>query len=125
MNTFEEISEKLFNWANDRNILFNENASKQLNKLSEEVGELNGAYLKGKESEEKDSIGDILVVLSIYCHQRGLNINECFNGAWEEIKNRKGKTVNGSFVKEESKVDYTLTSEEINQIIESKGDNLK
>ena len=49
----------------------------------------------------KDAVGDILVVLTIYCQQKGWSIAECFQMAWNEIKDRKGKMVDGSFVKEE------------------------
>ena len=46
-------------------------------------------------------MGDILVVLTIYCQQKGWSIAECFQTAWNEIKDRKGKMIDGSFVKEE------------------------
>lgn len=48
-----------------------------------------------------DAVGDILVVLTIYCQQKGWSISDCFQMAWDEIKNRKGKMVNGSYVKEQ------------------------
>lgn len=57
--------------------------------------------LKEREQDRKDAIGDILVVLTIYCQQKGWSIAECFELAYNEIKNRKGKMVNGSFVKSE------------------------
>jgi len=31
----------------------------------------------------------------------GYNLTECANGAWLEIKDRKGKTINGTFIKNE------------------------
>ena len=34
-------------------------------------------------------------------HQLDLDVTECLSIAYEEIKNRKGKMVNGTFVKEE------------------------
>lgn len=34
-------------------------------------------------------------------HQLDLDVTECLGIAYEEIKNRKGKMVNGTFVKEE------------------------
>ena len=48
-----------------------------------------------------DSVGDVYVVLVILCMQLGLDINDCIKAAYEEIKDRKGKLVNGLFVKEE------------------------
>lgn len=70
-------------------------------KLLEEAGELAQAHLKKRDDEGRDAVGDILVVLTIYCQQKGWSIAECFQMAWNEIKDRKGKMVDGSFVKEE------------------------
>lgn len=66
-----------------------------------ERGELAQAHLKNRENEGMDAVGDILVVLTIYCQQKGWSISDCFQMAWDEIKNRKGKMVNGSYVKEQ------------------------
>ena len=76
-------------------------------KLLEEAGELAQAHLKKREQDGKDAVGDILVVLTIYCQQKGWSIAECFQLAYDEIKNRKGKMVNGSFIKEEDLLDGT------------------
>jgi hypothetical protein len=38
--------------------------------------------------------------LVILAEQRGINLVNCFDLAYEEIKNRKGKTVNGTFIKD-------------------------
>ena len=59
------------------------------------------AHLKKRDDEGKDAVGDILVVLTIYCQQKGWSIAECFQLAYDEIKSRKGKMINGSFVKED------------------------
>jgi len=72
---------------------------KQLLKLVEEVGELSAAYNKQHTLDEIDSVGDILVVLTIYCQQRGLSIEDCLSAAYEEISERKGKIIDGVFVK--------------------------
>ena len=49
----------------------------------------------------KDGIGDVIVTLVILAEQQGLSLEECLQAAWDEIKDRKGKTVNGTFIKEE------------------------
>ncbi|WP_258115628.1 MazG-like family protein [Levilactobacillus yiduensis] len=72
----------------------------QLLKLVEEVGELVAAHNKQRKAEVIDSVGDILVVLTIYCQQRGLSIEDCLETAYEEISGRKGRLVDGVFVKE-------------------------
>ncbi len=65
----------------------------------EEVGETAGALLKSKDDEIKDGIGDAFVTLIILAKQLGLTPNECLEAAWNEIKDRTGKTVDGVFVK--------------------------
>lgn len=85
-------------WSIERSL--NKQASaKQLLKLVEEVGELSAAYNKQHILDEIDSVGDILVVLTIYCQQRGLSIEDCLEAAYEEISERKGKLIDGVFVK--------------------------
>lgn len=66
--------------------------------LSEEVGELCHAQLKGEQGirhtpeEIKklkiDAIGDIVIFLCNYCDSQGLSLNECVISAWDEIKGR-------------------------------------
>ena len=48
----------------------------------------------------KDSIGDMYVVLTILSLQLGLDIEDCVMHSYGEIKDRKGKLVNGVYVKE-------------------------
>ena len=47
-----------------------------------------------------DAVGDVMVVLTILCQQIGISLIDSYAIAYETIKNRKGKTVNGVFVKE-------------------------
>jgi len=96
-----ELNQKVLEWAKERSLIKPENSIKQLAKLTEEVGELAGAILKNRPDEIKDAIGDIQVVLIILTEQLGLNYEECLESAYNVIKNRTGKTVNGTFVKDE------------------------
>ncbi len=86
-------------WAEDKNLIHEENAPKQLIKLQEEVGELCSAYLKGNKAEQIDALGDIRVVITILAAQLNLDIDACFDIAYNEIKDRKGVTKNGTFIK--------------------------
>lgn len=86
-------------WFIDRN-LQNADPTKQMLKLFEELGELASGMARNDLTEIKDAIGDILVVLIGLSLQMDLNIDECLFLAYNEIKNRKGKLVNGVFVKE-------------------------
>lgn len=90
----------VFDWAQDRNLIKGSNPQAQMLKLTEELGELAAGVAKGNMPLIKDSIGDLYVVLTILCAQYGLNSDECYALAYEEIKDRKGKMVDGVFVKE-------------------------
>jgi NTP pyrophosphatase (non-canonical NTP hydrolase) len=94
------MKENILTWAKERNLLKPENQTKQFIKLAEEVGELGAAILKNDIIKIIDGIGDIQVVLIILAKQYDLDIDHCLEAAWHEIKNRKGKTVNGTFIKE-------------------------
>ncbi|UUG68581.1 hypothetical protein YPHTV1_00019 [Halomonas phage YPHTV-1] len=87
-------------WAIERG-LDEAEPEKQLNKLIEEVGELAQGINKGNLTQIMDGIGDGFIVLTILCMQLDLNIQGCIEYAYEEIKDRKGKMVNGVFVKED------------------------
>ena len=55
---------------------------------------------KNNASQVYDSVGDIFVVLTILSMQLGVSIEECVSYAYDEIKDRKGKLVNGVYIKE-------------------------
>jgi NTP pyrophosphatase (non-canonical NTP hydrolase) len=99
---FDELSDNVLVWAQEKGILVKDNAPKQMLKVLEEVGETAGALLKGNETEIKDGIGDSFVTLIILSKQLGLSPTECLEAAWNEIKDRTGKTVDGVFVKNEN-----------------------
>lgn len=93
--------ENILAWAEPKQLLKPENAITQLAKLTEEVGELAQAILKGNKNGQKDALGDIRVVIAILANQLGFDIDECEQFAYDVIVNRTGKTVNGIFVKQE------------------------
>ena len=87
-------------WAKDRNIIGGTTPKDQFGKLVEEVKELRDAMQDGDLPGIIDGIGDASVVLTIIAAQCGLSREQCEEAAWEEIKDRKGRIVNGTFVKE-------------------------
>lgn len=97
MNT---LIEKVNQWFVDRNLEKGDGLG-QLQKLHEEVYELAEARITNDFSAEVDAVGDITVVLIGYCLQRGLDFEQCLESAYNEIKVRTGKVVNGVFVKDE------------------------
>jgi NTP pyrophosphatase (non-canonical NTP hydrolase) len=88
-------------WAAERGIYEKGNPHTQYVKLQEEAGELAKALLNKDKPEIKDAIGDIVVVLTNLAYLEGVTIEECIKSAYSEISNRKGKMINGTFVKED------------------------
>ena len=91
---------EVLNWANERGLLNPENKFMQMGKMVSEVGELCDAIIKDDKNGQIDGIGDVLVTLIILANQLGYDIEDCLEVAYTEIKNRKGETINGTFIKE-------------------------
>lgn len=101
--TFEQLTSNVKEWAALRGIYTHSNARAQLLKAFSEMGELADAEIKGDGLAARDAVGDVLVCLINFCALSGLDITDCLAGAWDEIKDRKGRMVTGgAFVKDES-----------------------
>lgn len=98
---FEELQELVIDWAYERNIIDVKKTPKQFMKVTEELGELAEGINKDNQGQIKDSLGDILVTLIILSRDLDVDLLDCLRGAYDVIKDRTGKTVNGVFVKEE------------------------
>lgn len=97
---FEKLHEFIIKWANDRKIINPKNVSNQFIKVTEELGEIAEGINKNNREQIKDSLGDIMVTLIILAQDLNLDLLDCLNSAYKVIQNRKGKTINGVFVKE-------------------------
>ena len=86
-------------WADNRGLYEGGDTKTQYCKLIEEAGELGRAILKNDAHEFVDAIGDMVVVLTNLAHLGGTTIEQCIDAAYAEIKTRKGKMLNGTFVK--------------------------
>ena len=95
-NEFQPIRD----WAEARGIYQKGDAKTQYIKLQEEAGELAKAILKSDDAEFVDAIGDCVVVLTNLAKLKGYSIEECVNSAYDQIANRKGQMIGGTFVKE-------------------------
>lgn len=73
-------------------------------KMQEECGELAHELTRGnrKNFEIEDALGDILVTVIGLCHHLGYHPAHVLWDAYYEISKRKGKVIDGSFVKEEN-----------------------
>lgn len=99
-----DLITKINQWADERN-LKQADPKIQWMHITEEAGEIRDVLLKPTKFTEpqaalKDAIGDTLVTIIVLAHQLDLDVTECLSIAYEEIKNRKGKMINGTFVKE-------------------------
>lgn len=92
------LIESISKWHHDRNLVDGATDAHQFVKLTEEVGELAGNIARGKDIS--DDVGDIIVVLINHCERNDLSIYDCLLTAWMDIKDRKGKMIDGMFVKE-------------------------
>lgn len=111
----QETIKNVVQWAKDKDLLKKENAYKQSEKTQEELDEMKihiymdkhgiTEYTKNEKiinvkEQIKDDIGDQLITLAIQAEIQRTTLEECLGISWNEIKNRKGKTVNGTFIKD-------------------------
>lgn len=119
---------KITQWHRDRNLIDGSTNNAQFVKLLEEVVELfatlnpkldarqirielkakindmfdNERIKQAPEGKDiKDDVGDINVVLMNMIEREGFTMQQCLETAWHDIKDRKGKMINGVFVKED------------------------
>lgn len=86
-------------WAVDKG-LDSADSFKQFAKVAEEFGEIAAALARDDKEELRDAIGDTVVTLIILAKQQGMDLEDCLQTAYDVIKGRTGKTVNGIFVKD-------------------------
>jgi NTP pyrophosphatase (non-canonical NTP hydrolase) len=96
MKEFESIRQ----WARDRDLIEGSTPAHQLCKLIEEIGELAEGISKKRLDAVADGIGDSAVVLTILAAQHGMEIEQCIDLAWQQIRWRRGRMMDGIFVKE-------------------------
>lgn len=99
-NEAPNVYDLIRQWADDRGIYKSGDTKTQFAKLQEEAGELARAILKNDRAEFIDAIGDMMVVLTNLAALEGLKVEDCVVSAYDVIKSRQGKMVNGTFVKQ-------------------------
>lgn len=109
---FKELQGKILEWADSHDLLHEENSGKQFLKFVEEVFEFKTEMdsftaefiyrdLVDIREDMQLEMGDVFVTLIILCKQLGIEPQRCLELAYEKIKYRHGKTIDGTFVKEE------------------------
>ena len=121
------LEKEIIEWADAKDLIKNGNPYAQYAKFMEEANEILVAinknilwekdyiykkennieitrdfFNKGAEFENelKDAYGDTLVTLIISAEQFELGLEDCLEYAYNEIKDRTGKTVGGTFIKD-------------------------
>lgn len=89
-------------WRRDKGI---DNAPMQFAKINEEIGELAHELVRGNiepvpSQDAVDAIGDILVTVIVFADIVGVTPLGALQLAYDTIKERKGETKNGQFIKE-------------------------
>jgi len=119
---YEELSKLVIEWGESKGIFYSSTPLRQLDKTQEELDETREALKKlnnldrqpnlmevlgippeNKEdilAEVKDGIGDMLVTIVLLAKMVDLDTSDCLDAAYNVIKSRTGKMVDGQFVKD-------------------------
>lgn len=92
------LARQVRQWHHDRNLIEGSSDKDQVLKLLQELGELSDSVCKNKDI--KDDIGDMLVVILNICERNNVTLLDCLQVAYDDIKDRRGRMVDGIFVKE-------------------------
>jgi NTP pyrophosphatase (non-canonical NTP hydrolase) len=120
---YEELSELVINWGEDKGIFNKSTPLRQLDKTQEELDETREALKKLNDfdyqrdlmenigvptptkedilAEVKDGIGDMLVTIVLLAKMVDMDTVDSLDAAYSVIKKRTGKMVNGQFVKDQ------------------------
>ena len=97
--TLDNYERLTLEWGEARKITINGTAQVQGLKLVSEVGELCDNLAKGR--DVKDDIGDCIVVLTMIAKLSGTSLEECWEVAYNDIKDRTGNlNKDGCFIKD-------------------------
>jgi NTP pyrophosphatase (non-canonical NTP hydrolase) len=123
---YEELSALVLQWGENKGIFAKSTPLRQLDKTQEELDETREALQKlvslGDQEildeklltedigslnleedallEAKDGIGDMLVTIILLAKMLNMDSVDCLQSAYDVIKKRTGKMVNGQFVKD-------------------------
>jgi len=99
--SYAQLELAVIQWSSARKIIPNSTPLAQWKKAAEELDELKWALVKDDLKEIMDGVGDTVVCLINICALLDINLTDCLELAYEEIKDRKGHmNEEGIFVKE-------------------------
>ena len=100
--SYAELELKVLRWSEARKIIPNSTPAAQFKKLQEEINELYEAMSNDDMVEVIDGIGDSMVCLINICALYDINLTDCLEAAYNQIKDRRGyMNQEGIFVKEQ------------------------
>lgn len=101
MDSYRIVELDVIRWSEARGILPNSTPQAQLIKMVSEVGELADAIGKKNREATVDGLGDVWVCMVNIAALLDLDLVDCFNSAYNEIKDRKGyMNKEGIFIKQ-------------------------
>jgi NTP pyrophosphatase (non-canonical NTP hydrolase) len=101
MSSFAEVELDVIRWSEARKIIPNSTPLAQCKKAFEEINELYEALRVDNRYEAIDAIGDTVVCLINVCALMDVNLTDCLEAAYNQIKDRRGyMNGEGIFVKE-------------------------
>lgn len=99
MSNFDVLVDEVLMWAERKGILAANDKLAQQRKFLEEAMEY---IMEHDPVKKKVELGDVLVTVIINAELHGWDVSDCLEDAWNKIRNRTGKMVDGAFVKDES-----------------------
>lgn len=101
MSSYAELEMKIVQWSEARKIIPNSTPRAQAIKAMEEIDELFSAIEQNDRNEAIDAVGDTVVCLINVCALMDVNLTDCLEAAYHQIKDRRGyMNAEGIFVKE-------------------------
>ena len=97
---FEELKKNVINWAIEKGIFEKGTPEAQAWKTLEEAQEILDGIITENKEEIIDGVGDTLVTLIIQAEMQGVDLLDCLEIAYNVIAKRKGKMIDGQFVKD-------------------------
>jgi len=88
--SYQELELAVIRWSEQRRIIPNSTPLAQWKKAAEELDELKEALKKDDLNEAIDAVGDTVVCLINICALLDVNLTDCLEAAYEQIKDRSG-----------------------------------
>ena len=96
----DDLVESVILWGRNKEL---NDPKAQLNKVIEELGEMAHEVCRNRyhSNEMMDAVGDTLVTIIILADICKLDVKDCLQEAYNVINKRTGRTIDGTFVKDE------------------------